>query len=293
MRVFAAVQPAGTLHLGNLLAVIEPWQNSGEEDSWFMLADAHGVAYARDSESLRADIEATAAYLIAQGIGTDKGRLFLTSDVPQLFELSWLLDVLRAFREPLLSLAKGSRYPYREIAEILAMAPNELIGGPESTVVVELAARTAQVLNESFGCSLVTPVARSGVQIMDLQDPSRKMGKGGSPRQGTIYLTDSPSVIEAKIAAADATTEGVGNLRQVLTALGATDASSLAEPQLKRTAAPVISERLQAIQRVASAATSERRVSEVLAEGAVEARAVASAVLSDVRRAVGLRGSTQ
>jgi tryptophanyl-tRNA synthetase len=74
--------------------------------------------------------------------------------------------------------------------------------GEDQKQHLELTRELAQRFNRRFGPTFKVPepiIAPIGARIMDLEDPRQKMSKSSSSKQGTIWLTDSPEDIRAKI----------------------------------------------------------------------------------------------
>ncbi len=77
--------------------------------------------------------------------------------------------------------------------------------GDDQRQHLELARDIAERFNARYGETFVVPRASTrtpGARIMDLQEPSDKMGKTGCSEQGTLRLLDEPDVIRKKLRSA-------------------------------------------------------------------------------------------
>jgi tryptophanyl-tRNA synthetase len=93
--ILTGVKPTGSPHIGNLLGAIRPaieLANRPDVASLLFIADYHAVTSAPAPDELRAlTYEVTATWL---SLGTDpkKTIVYRQSDVPETFELAWILS---------------------------------------------------------------------------------------------------------------------------------------------------------------------------------------------------------
>ncbi len=144
-----------------------------------------------------------------------------------------------------------------------------------------------------------------GARIMDLQNPTSKMGKSSESGAGTVYLLDDPAEVAKKIRRAVTDTEaevrydvdakpGVSNLLSILgAATGRTPQEAAAGytqyGPLKADAAEAVVELLRPVQdRYRELATDPGATDAILRKGAAKAEQVASATLARAQRAIGL-----
>jgi tryptophanyl-tRNA synthetase len=142
---------------------------------------------------------------------------------------------------------------------------------------------------------------------MDLQEPTNKMSTTGGTADGTVLVLDDPATIEKKIkrAVTDSGSDivraddkpGVTNLIEILAIARAMTPAAVEEEMrsargygdLKAATAQAVVEMLSPLQeRYADLRGDERRLEEILAEGAEKARAMARETLADVREAMGV-----
>ena len=204
-------------------------------------------------------------------------------------------------------------YPVLQAADVLAYRTDEVPVGEDQREHLELTREIARRFNARFGVGeelLVVPehrIPQIGARIMDLQDPTRKMSTTGGGEEGTVYVLDEPKVIEKKLrrAVTDSADPpqirrgedkpGVTNLIDLLAACsGRTPqeveksmASARGYGDLKAaTAEAVIAELAPIRERYAELRPDEAALEAMLARGAEQARAIASATLADVRAAM-------
>jgi len=95
MRILSGVQPSGKLHIGNYFGAIKQFvdmQNEG--DGYYFIADGHALTTVRDRDTMREYVRDVALDYMALGLDPSKATLFRQSDIPQVFELSWILATL-------------------------------------------------------------------------------------------------------------------------------------------------------------------------------------------------------
>ncbi len=96
--VLTGIKPTGMAHLGNMLGAIKPaiqMSNSAENlQSIFFIADYHALTSVRDPKKFKQDVYGIAATWIALGLDTDKAIFYKQSDVPEIFELQWILSCM-------------------------------------------------------------------------------------------------------------------------------------------------------------------------------------------------------
>jgi tryptophanyl-tRNA synthetase len=168
----------------------------------------------------------------------------------------------------------------------------------------------AERFNARYGEELVVPegvIPTVGARIMDLQDPTKKMSTTGGSEEGTVYVLDEPKAIEKKIkrAVTDSGSEiraaedkpGVTNLLEILAAARGTTVAeaeaSLADARgygdLKAATAEAVIDLLDPVRRrYEELRSDEGELEKLLAGGADKARAIATDVMVDVRRVMGV-----
>jgi tryptophanyl-tRNA synthetase len=170
----SGIKPTGEPHLGNLTGAIGPAIGLSETyDAMYFVADYHALTGLRDAALLRHYTRSVAATWIAAGLDPEKATLYVQSDVPEIFELTWLLSCVTA--KGLMNRAhayKAARdknaaagnpdldsgvnmglysYPVLMAADILVMAADVVPVGKDQSQHVEYAADIAASFNSVFG----------------------------------------------------------------------------------------------------------------------------------------------
>lgn len=174
-RSLTGIKPSGTVHLGNYLGAIRPaLALAREHESFLFIADYHALTTLHDRPALRASTyEVTAAWL-ACGLDPDAIHLYRQSDVPEVFELSWVLSCFlatgqlergHAYKD---ALAKGGapnagifNYPVLMAADILLFDADIVPIGKDQKQHLELCRDVAERINYHYGeGTLTVPEAR-------------------------------------------------------------------------------------------------------------------------------------
>lgn len=182
-RFLSGVQPSGELHLGNYFgAIVQHLALQHQGDALFFIADYHAMttleenAKARNvkpADFLRAQTRDVAATYIALGLDPKKATFFRQSDVPEVHELTWMLECVTGMGllERAVSykdkVAKGLRpnvglftYPALMASDILIYKSSVVPVGADQVQHIEIAQDMAQSFNAMFGEVLVRPEAR-------------------------------------------------------------------------------------------------------------------------------------
>lgn len=321
-RVFSGIKPTGPVQLGNLLGALRRWAvEQDQADSVFCVVDLHALTVPQDPAELRQRTLDLAQLLMAVGIDPDRSTLFVQSHVPEVTELSWVLECTAAFgelRRMTQFKDKSDKaefvsaglftYPALMAADILLYDTDEVPVGDDQRQHVELARDIAIRFNSRYGDTFVVPKATfpaAGARVMDLQHPTRKMSKSEESPQGTILVLEDLAAVAKKVkrAVTDADTEvrfdpeakpGVSNLLSILGGCTGEDPVVLAERfsrygDLKSATAEAVVETLRPIQeRFAELAADPAGTAKILARGADKAREVAVPTLERARRNLGL-----
>lgn len=93
--VLTGIKPTGKPHIGNYLGAIMPalnQANSPETRSLLFIADYHSLTSMHKAEELKSATFEVAATWLACGLDPDKVIIYRQSDIPEIFELSWILS---------------------------------------------------------------------------------------------------------------------------------------------------------------------------------------------------------
>ncbi|MFF3020939.1 tryptophan--tRNA ligase [Streptomyces sp. NPDC057939] len=327
-RIFSGVKPTGHLTLGNYLGAVRQWVAAEQkpDDALFCVVDLHALTVEHDPARVRRLSRQAATLLLAAGLGPDKCTLFVQSHVDEHTRLAYLLECTASdgelrrmiqYREKAVKAqdaGEGVRlslltYPVLMAADILAYDTAEVPVGEDQRQHVELTRDLAVRFNQRYGHTFTVPRAphpQVAARVMDLQDPTSKMGKSHESGAGIVYLLDEPAVIRKKVMRAvtdsgadgvvyDRTARpGVANLLDVLAACTGGEPAVLARGYaqygpLKRDVADAVVELLRPLrERHAEISADPGEVERVLREGAGRARALARPVVDRAYEAIGL-----
>lgn len=174
-RILSGVQPSGELHLGNYFgAIVQHLALQHEGDALFFIADYHALTTVQDAARLRELTRDVAATYLALGLDPMKATFFRQSDVPEVHELTWLLEVVTGMGllERAVSykdkIARGIKptvglftYPALMAADILIYKSNVVPVGADQVQHIEIAQDMAGSFNSAFKVDvLVRPEAR-------------------------------------------------------------------------------------------------------------------------------------
>ena len=94
--VLTGITTSGTPHLGNYVGAIRPAINasrSSELDSFFFLADYHAIVKTSDSKRIAQSTLEIASAWIALGLDCNTVTFYRQSDIPEITELAWILNL--------------------------------------------------------------------------------------------------------------------------------------------------------------------------------------------------------
>ncbi|MFE9395075.1 tryptophan--tRNA ligase [Streptomyces flavidovirens] len=326
-RIFSGVKPTGHLTLGNYLGAVRRWAESDQHraDALFCVVDLHALTVEHDPARVRRLSRQAATLLLAAGLDPALCTVFVQSHVDEHARLSFVLECTATdgeMRRMIQYKEKSARaraagesvrlslltYPALMAADILAYGADEVPVGDDQTQHVELTRDLAVRFNQRYGHTFVVPKATNpqvAARVMDLQDPTSKMGKSHAATAGIVYLLDEPEVVRKKImrAVTDSGREveydreekpGVANLLDVLAACEGGNPEELAGVYesygaLKKDTAEAVVELLRPVrERHAELAADPGYVDKVLREGAERARGMARPTVDAAYRAIGL-----
>ncbi|MFI5757882.1 tryptophan--tRNA ligase [Streptomyces sp. NPDC051569] len=326
-RIFSGIKPTGHLTLGNYLGAVRRWVEVDQhrDDALFSVVDLHALTVEHDPARVRRLSRQAATLLLAAGLDPVLCTVFVQSHVDEHTRLSYLLEctatdgelrrMIQYKEKSARALASGDgvrlsllSYPVLMAADILAYRTEEVPVGEDQTQHVELTRDLAVRFNERYGHTFAVPKAVRppvAARVMDLRDPTSKMGKSHEPGAGIVYLLDDADVVRKKImrAVTDSgsgveydreTKPGVSNLLEILAACENGRPDELAGAYdsygaLKKDTADAVVELLRPLRtRHAALAADPGHVDGVLREGAERARGMARPVVDAAYRAIGL-----
>lgn len=245
--IFSAIQPSGTITLGNYLGALKNWVSLQDEfNCIYALADLHAITVRQEPAKLRHNILEAYALLMACGIDLEKSIFFIQSHVHTHAELAWLLNCYTQFGElsRMTQFKDKSQkhadninvglfaYPSLMAADILLYQSDMVPVGADQKQHLELSRNIAERFNGLYGNTFKVPepyIPKVGARIMSLQDPTRKMSKSDENANAWIAVLDKPDVImkkfkrsvtdsEAKVRYAEGK-DGINNLMGIYSAV--------------------------------------------------------------------------
>jgi tryptophanyl-tRNA synthetase len=196
----SGIKPTGELHIGNYLGMIKPALDLADEyQALYFIADYHALTTVRDRKTLNHLVYGVAAALLALGLDTEKIVFFRQADVPEIFELTWILACFTAKgllnrahaykavvdanqaagKQPDADINAGLyNYPVLMAADILLYGSHFVPVGQDQRQHVEIARDIADALNHNYGriFTLPEPLIQEAVMTIPGID-GRKMSK--------------------------------------------------------------------------------------------------------------------
>jgi tryptophanyl-tRNA synthetase len=328
-RALTGIKPTGEPHLGNWLGAIEPALALARDyETYYFIADYHALTTVHAGDELRKHVrDITAAYL---AFGLDPGRsvFYRQSDVPEIFELSWILACFtpkgfmnraHAYKDFVARNLKVEKdedadinmglfgYPVLMAADILMFNADVVPVGADQKQHVEFARDIAQRFNTNYGAEifhLPEPRISDSVKTVVGLD-GRKMSKSYG-NTIPLYLDEKPLLKRInQIITNSQTPEEPKNpdespvfaLHQLLLDAAGEQAlraqyraGGMGWGQAKKLFHEALNERLKAPRAEYNRLIADPgHLDAVLAEGKDRARAVAAPFLEKVRGIVGVR----
>lgn len=322
--IFSAVKPTNSLTLGNYIGAIKNWVKlQDDHECYFAAVDMHAITVRQDPKELFESTLFSLASYIACGIDPQKSTLFVQSHVAEHAELGWVLGCnsymgelnrMTQFKDKSEKEGKNIpsglfNYPWLMAADILLYDTDVVPVGEDQKQHIELCRDIAVRMNHHYGKELFKLpkpyIGTVGARVMDLQEPTRKMGKSDSGEKGAIFLNDTDKQISKKIKGAvtdsDTVVEyvdtkpGVKNLIDIQIALTGKTAQDIVKSyegkmygHLKVDTADIVVESIRPIrERTTELLQDKAQLMNMLKVGAEKARIKARAKLSQVYETIG------
>lgn len=225
--VFSAIQPSGTITLGNYLGAIKNWTMMQDEfNCIYALADLHTITVRQEPAKMRKNILDAYASIIACGVDVEKSIFFIQSHVHTHAELAWVLNCYTQFGE----LSRMTQfkdksakhadninaglftYPSLMAADILLYQADMVPVGADQKQHLEIARDIAERFNGLYGNVFKVPEGffpKNGARVMSLQNPLNKMSKSDENVNGCVHLLDDADTIMRKFKRAVTDSEAV------------------------------------------------------------------------------------
>jgi len=97
-RILTGITTTGTPHIGNYLGAIKPALKLANDfdESFFFLADYHAIIKNSNNNDIAESVKNIALAWLASGLDSKKSFFYRQSDVPEILELSWILNCVTA-----------------------------------------------------------------------------------------------------------------------------------------------------------------------------------------------------
>ena len=172
-RALTGIKPTGEPHLGNWLGAIQPaLELSRDYETFYFIADYHALTSVHSAEDLRRYVrDITAAYL-AFGLDPANSFFYRQSDIPEIFELAWILSCFtpkgfmnraHAYKDAVAKNEAAGKdaddginiglfgYPVLMAADILMFNADVVPVGADQKQHVEFARDIAERFNHNYG----------------------------------------------------------------------------------------------------------------------------------------------
>jgi tryptophanyl-tRNA synthetase len=214
------IQSSGRPHLGNYLGMIRPaLALAGEHEPFFFIADAHALTTTRDGVAMRRHTHELAAAWLALGADPRRMALYRQSDLPEVYELTWvlachtgkgLLNRAHAYKAATEANRAAGRpadqgvhaglftYPLLMAADILVLGAEVVPVGRDQKQHVEIAREIAAAFNAAYAPVLVPPRVRIDERVATIPGlDGRKMSKSYG---NTLPIFAEPDELRALVA---------------------------------------------------------------------------------------------
>ncbi len=214
--VMSGIRPTGFLHLGNYFGAIRNYVKMQEEfECYFMVADLHSLTTHPDTKELKANVHRVLAENIASGLDPDKVALYCQSHVHETAELYLYLNMLAykgelekttTFKDkvrlnPQNVNAGLLTYPVLMTADIILHRASYVPVGKDQEQHLEMARTFANRFNHRYGEVFPEPQAfnfnQELIKVPSL-DGAGKMSKSEN-QMATLYLADEDDMIRKKV----------------------------------------------------------------------------------------------
>ncbi len=214
--IFSAIQPSGTITLGNYLGALKNWIDLQDDyNCIFALADLHTITVRQEPAKFRHNALEAYALLLACGIDIEKSPFFIQSQVNTHAQLAWILNCYTQFGElQRMTQFKDKSakhadnvnaglftYPSLMAADILLYQADLVPVGADQKQHLELSRNIAERFNGIYSPTFTVPdpyIPKQGARIMSLQEPTRKMSKSDENVNAYVAVLDKPDDIMRK-----------------------------------------------------------------------------------------------
>ena len=322
-RVFSGIRPTGSAHLGNYLGAFKNYVALQDDyECVYCIVDLHALTTVEDTLNLKQNTFELAVDLLAVGIRPEETILFVQSHVPQVTELHTILSMvtplgkltdLPTFKEKVRQNPNNVNYglvgyPVLMSADILLYKSDLVPVGVDQSPHIEFAREVVRSFNHRYNTNVLIEPQMKAAEVQKVLgiDGKEKMGKS---LNNTIELAASPEETRqrvmmmvtdpARVKRSDPGNPDVCNvftMHKVFTTKPEVEMiniecrrAGIGCVECKKIFAGSLNQALEPFRaRRAELAAKPGMVSDVLADGADRARAIAEKTMQAVRAAVQL-----
>jgi len=182
--VLTGISTTGIPHLGNYVGAIRPAieaSSNPDTETFYFLADYHSIIKCHDPETVKQSSLAVAATWLALGLDTDNATFYRQTDIPEIPELTWILNCMTAkglmnrahaykaavsennlagSKDPDKGISMGLfSYPVLMAADILMFKANKVPVGKDQIQHLEMTRDIAARFNHTYKQLFVLPEA--------------------------------------------------------------------------------------------------------------------------------------
>jgi len=219
-RILTGITTTGTPHIGNYLGAIKPALElvAPDNDSYFFLADYHALIKQNDPNEVETSVKNVALAWLSSGLDPEQSYFYRQSDIPEVHELTWILNCSAA--KGLLNRAHAYKsmaaenvqsgddedrainmglfsYPVLMAADILIFNATHVPVGPDQAQHMEMARDIAGKFNHTYSNLLTLPEALIQNEISVPGSDGRKMSKSYN---NIIPFLSSEKVLQKSIS---------------------------------------------------------------------------------------------
>jgi len=330
-RVLTGIKPTGSPHIGNYLGAIRPALRFADDpglQALYFIADYHALTSINDGAELDRLVYEVAATWLAFGLDPERTLFYRQSDVPEIFELSWILSCFtskgwmnkaHAYKAKVAENEEQGagdvdagvfmglyNYPVLMAADIVLFDTDLVPVGKDQVQHVEIARDISQRLNHVYGRELLK-LPEASIDASTAIVPGldgRKMSKSYDNTIPLFLPTKQLRKVVNRIvtdstppeAPKDPDTSTIFRIYQLVAppdraeALAARFRAGIGWGEAKGELATVLDELLAGPRARYDELIADRaRLDALLTRGAERARAMALPVLARVRDAIGIR----
>ena len=320
-RVFSGARPTGRQHLGNYLGAIQNYVNLQDEyQCIYCIVDIHALTSLEDTGRLQQNVREMTLDWLAAGLDPEKSILFVQSHVPEVMELHTLLSMVTplgwlmrvpTFKEKARLQPQNVNYglvgyPVLQTADIVLYKAEVVPVGEDQLPHLEMAREIVRRFNNLFGNVFPEPGAKltSFPMILGLDGKDKMSKQLGNHIE--LALSEEETVERVMTAVTDPARRyrddpghpDICNIYRLHGYFSPSQVDDIAEQCRSAKIGCVDCKKLLA-QGINSAFSSFRKkradlaakpqyITDILADGAQRAQAIAKETLGEVKQKMGL-----